>query len=79
MGRFWNDSRLETNVFTAPFVRSMELNSKGRPSTSRFASKGRTLADPIEFALRNPHLQGMFNPGHIKKYLVVSASLLTRS
>ena len=47
--------------------------------TSSFASKGRTPPDPVELLRRKPHLRSMFIPGHIKSYLVVSASLLTRS
>lgn len=33
----------------------------------------------VESSGRGPHIQGMYTPGRHKKYLVVSASLLTRS
>lgn len=58
----------------------VERNSKvNGTDTHRFASKGRRWASAVEFHGRKPHLSSMLIPGHDKKYLVVSASLLTRS
>ena len=43
------------------------------------ASEGRTRSQPVEWTASNGHIRSMVIPGNRKKYLVVSASLLTRS